>query len=76
MTTLPPNIPSAVGASVLHDYLMRLNSWLYTSLQSKLTMNTAVNGILLQSPGGKVYNITVTDAGAVTATLVTLGSHP
>lgn len=73
---LPPNIPSAVGQQVLHDYLARLNAWISTGLQSKVPVNTAVGGILLQSPGGKVYKLTVTDAGALTATAVPLGSNP
>jgi hypothetical protein len=72
--TRPPDIPIEVEPK-LYAYLARLNAWAFESFKGKIPVKEATHAVLLMSPGGKVYSITVTDAGALTTTLVPLGSH-
>ena len=77
MNKLPPDIPSGIGSPTLTDFFRRLIQWTDLSLKSKIPFDEATDGVyLISSPGGKVYKITVTDAGALVTTLVPLGSHP
>jgi hypothetical protein len=72
----PPDIPSMPKAPPqLVDYLRRLNTWMNQQLQSKIPMSTAVPSIMLiSSPGGLVWKLTVSDNGTFTAVQVPPGS--
>jgi hypothetical protein len=72
----PPDIPPSINPIGLRQYFQHLNSWIFQSLKNKIDINEATHGVILVSPAGKVWRITVTDAGAVTTTAVPLGSHP
>lgn len=51
-------------------YMARLVEHVRASLARCLSKDTANDGLLLQSSGGKVYRVTVSDAGALTVTYV------
>lgn len=77
MTPAPPDIPgSPVFNPKMVDYLRRLANWARLNIDAKIDKNQAVAGVMLQSTGGKVYQVTVDDSGALHASLVTPGSHP
>jgi hypothetical protein len=71
----PPTLPGTTGLNEqMNNYLRSFSLWCRTGFRERQDMNVAAAQILLLSPGGKVYSITVTDAGVVTATAVALGS--
>lgn len=53
----------------IRTYLANLVQALTLSLNAKYDRNTAQPSVLLASPNGSVYTVTVTDAGALTVTL-------
>lgn len=53
----------------LGDYLTKIIQVIRESFLSVVSKDQAVPHILLQSPNGTVYSITVSDIGIVTATL-------
>jgi hypothetical protein len=54
----------------LTKFLSQMASDREDKLDQKLSKQTANHSLLLQSSGGKVYEIKVDDAGIITATLV------
>jgi hypothetical protein len=70
----PPDLPSIPGLNdQLAQYLRNFSLWCRGGFRERQDMNVAAPGVLLLSPGGKVFQVTVSDAGAVTATAVPLG---
>jgi hypothetical protein len=59
--------PSATGVNPA--YMTRVLSALRSAFLSVVSKDESVPRILLSSPSGKVYSITVSDTGTVTATL-------
>jgi hypothetical protein len=57
----------------LNNYLGQVLLWANKNFATTLRGNQALPGLMLLSPGGKVFNVTVTDAGAVTTTPVVTG---
>jgi hypothetical protein len=71
----PPDIPGGAGFSESEaNYLRSFALWCRNGFATKLDVSMAAPGILLLSPGDKVFRITVSDTGVVTATAVALGS--
>jgi hypothetical protein len=54
-------------------YLTRVLENLRTTLRGAVSKEEAVDGILLQSPDGSVWRLSVDNTGAVTTTQVPLG---
>jgi hypothetical protein len=54
----------------LTDFLVRMLAEQERVHNGYLTKNVANHSVLLQSPGGKVYEVKVNDAGVIAATLV------
>lgn len=52
------------------SWAARLLDELTKNFERRLSRETANGGILLQSPGGKVYEVTVSDDGTLTARYV------
>lgn len=67
MPTVPPSIP---------NYLRVLNIWLTQQLASKVPAQSAVPSIMLLSPGGVTWKLTVQDNGSFIGERVTPGSKP
>lgn len=63
---VPPN-SLEVG---IRAYTMNLVKALNIVLQNKQSVNTAQPSVLLASPNGSVYTVTVTDAGVLQTALV------
>lgn len=61
------NFPSP--PSDLNDYLTKVFQVIRESFIPVVSKDQAVPHILLQSPNGTVYSITVSDSGTVTSTL-------
>jgi hypothetical protein len=59
----PPNFYS-------RDYMLRLMAALQRYLSASLDTQQSVAEFYLRSSGGKVYKVTVNDAGTLTTTLV------
>lgn len=77
MILTPPDLPNIPNIQPeLAEYLRRVTMWAAKQFTFKVPIDTATHGVLLQSPSGKVYAITVDDSGTLIATLVPLGSHP
>jgi hypothetical protein len=73
--TPPPDVPNLPGApSALSDYLRRFSTWANAQLQGKVPSQSAAPAVLLLSPSLKTYRITVSDDGALIATLIPPGS--
>jgi hypothetical protein len=74
----PPDLPDLAGSTPnLPDYLRRFATWANQQLQSKVPQNSAVPSILLiSSPGGIIWKLTVADNGTFTAVQVPPGSTP
>lgn len=64
-----PFPPGTLENSV-RAYLSLLVQQLTRALEEKQPRNTAQPSVLLASPNGSVYTVTVTDAGVLTTTLV------
>lgn len=60
--------PDPVGG-VSPNYMMQVLSTLRTVFLSVVSKDESVSRILLSSPNGTVYSITVDDSGTITATL-------
>jgi hypothetical protein len=70
----PPNLPTIQGQPAqLTNYLQTFALWCRGMFQSKLDANVALPAIILLSPGGLAFRLTVDDAGALTSTQVPLG---
>ena len=54
----------------LSGYLTSLVSRLRDYLSQMVDENTAINGIMLRAPNGKIYRLTVSNTGVLTATYV------
>jgi hypothetical protein len=65
MPTPPPGIDQPTSG-----YLYELVNVLTKAFAEKQSRNTAQPSVLLASPNGSVYTVTVTDAGVITSTLV------
>jgi hypothetical protein len=63
-------LPAPTPARYDPEYQRRLLEALRQQFDLVLSTETANTSLLLRSPGGKVYEITVSDAGALTATYV------
>lgn len=63
------NPPPPPGNSPLTQYLVSLAEATRRALLPLVSKDEAVGRILLQSPSGKVYSVTVDDAGNLTTTL-------
>jgi hypothetical protein len=71
----PPDLPSMPDvSSTLTNYLRTFSLWCRQGFAAKLNANSALPGILMQSPGGKVFKITVNDSGALQSTPIALAS--
>lgn len=71
----PPDLgPMEKSDPVLVAYLRRLGLWMTTQLQTKLPIRTATPFVLLLSPNGTVYRLTVDDSGALITTNVPAGT--
>lgn len=57
--------PDEVKDPETRSYLMRLVKALTGAQSQAAGGNTAVASVLLASPNGSVYNVTVTDAGVI-----------
>jgi hypothetical protein len=68
---LPP-LP-ALSDNGLIQYLRQLSMALETEFRVRPTKDQAVHSALLQSPGGKVYAVTVADDGTLSTTQVGTG---
>lgn len=64
-----PLIPSTLDA-VLGRYLRDLTVTLGSNISRKVDRDTPTDQLLLVSPSKKIYSVTVSDAGAISATLV------
>ena len=73
--TTPPPLPVNQNAP-LASYLQRLQLWLTASFKSCVRSDQGVSGLILVSSGGKVWEVTVTDAGALHTTQMTPGQPP
>lgn len=62
-----PNPPATVPPA---RYMQRLVDSLRMAVRFSLSAETANNSVLLRSPAGKVYEVTVDDAGALVVTYV------
>jgi hypothetical protein len=62
---IPLNVDSQL-ARFMRDLLISVK----TALDSKLDKEEAQGSVLLASPNGSVYSVAVSDAGILTATLV------
>jgi hypothetical protein len=70
----PPTLPGVTGLNEqMNNYLRTFSLWARGGFRERQDINVASAGILLLSPGGKVFRVTVSDAGALTATAVPLG---
>jgi hypothetical protein len=61
--------PDPSGTGVNPAYMTRVLSALRSAFLSVVSKDESVPRILLSSPSGKVYSITVSDTGTITATL-------
>jgi hypothetical protein len=61
-----PNPPDRIDRA----YVDRLLESIRRAFSFTVSTQSATNEILLLSPGGKVYSVTVSDVGTVTATYV------
>ena len=66
----PPPAPPTIKDPAVVQYLQLLNLFYLRELQALVDRNTAVAYIHLQSPAGKVFQVTVDDAGVLTTTLM------
>jgi hypothetical protein len=57
----------------LAQYLRTFSLWVRSGFRNRQDINVATAGILFLTPNGSVFNVTVSDAGVVTATAVPLG---
>ena len=64
-----PTPPETYNASNMAAAFQSIKS----AMGDAVSPTQSVGGIMLQSPNGSVYRITVSNAGAVTATAVPLG---
>lgn len=65
-----PQVPVSADPATILSFLRDFVGWSKREYAKYVPLRTAVDSILLQSSGNKVYQITVTDAGVITATLV------
>jgi hypothetical protein len=71
----PPDLPNMPDVSTtLTGYLRNFALWCRHGFADKLSGSQALPKVLLQSPGGKVFNIAVSDNGQLTSTPVALAS--
>ena len=64
------NINLPITPSIIDQtYIAQLVAVLRTSLSPAITKDEATSRILLSSPDGTVYSITVSDTGTITATV-------
>jgi hypothetical protein len=77
----PPDLPSMPDVSTtLSSYLRNFALWCRHGFADKLSGTTALPGVMLQAydaPAGttpKVYLVQVNSAGAISATLMTIGA--
>ena len=69
----PPDGPTEVPSGAA-PYLRRLRTWAYTELQRALLKSEAAAFVLLQSPSGAVFQITVGDDGRLVSTPIVLAT--
>jgi hypothetical protein len=55
------------------DYFNRTFSSIETAINARIPKIEATDSVLLLSPSGSVYKVTVSDAGVLTTTAVALG---
>lgn len=68
-----PTLP-VPPAQYERGYMDRLVQQLRQNFQFVVTTETAVSRVILLSPGGKAYSLTVEDDGTLTTTEMPLGS--
>jgi hypothetical protein len=64
----PPAVYSQSTFNTIFDTIKR-------SILSGVSVDEAVESVLLQSPDGTVYKVTVSNTGTLTTTVVPLGSR-
>jgi len=68
-----PNTPPGVmrlDVKVLWQYLKDEQQFVAAELRRRIVEETAIDGILLRSPGGNIYKLMIADDGSHTTTLV------
>jgi hypothetical protein len=71
----PTPLPGTTGLNEqMNNYLRTFSLWCRNGFRTKMDITAAAPGILLLSPGGSVYQLTVADDGTVTTAAVALGS--
>lgn len=74
-TVRPPELPGSIDPRTA-EYLRRLMTWAYQELERKIPKDEATRHVLLQAYDvnpGKVYEVRVTNAGALQANALPLG---
>lgn len=66
----PPIFTEHKMAGPVREYLLNLIGWTQREFRRRPEKDIAVDGVLLFSPNGSVYKLTVSDAGAAVFTLV------
>ncbi len=65
----PPRIPTTLD-KVAQDYLKQLTVHFQKAGKNKVDPRTAVDSVMLQSPSGNVYKLSVEDDGTLSTELV------
>jgi hypothetical protein len=66
MNPIFPTPPHQYSAS----FMSRVIDAVQQSVRFTVNTNTAIDSMMLRSPGGKVYRVSVDDAGALTTTYI------
>jgi len=69
LVQVPNDISEFKGDGVLL-WLKKFSRSISDDLRNRLALNVPNDGLLLKSPGGKIYQIVVSDAGVVSATYI------
>jgi hypothetical protein len=69
-TLVIPRVPTSGLTPEVRAYLEQLNIFLTRELNARVPDLTGKDAVLLVSPDGSVYNVTVSDLGVLTTTLV------
>lgn len=68
---IPPIPDRGIGfAPILRRYLEELTAFIQREFRRRSEDNVAIGNVLLLSPNGSVYSVTVGDDGTLTTTLV------
>lgn len=65
---IAPNVQKPFDKDTFPDWMVNFVKWVSQQLSRKIEPDVAVRNIMLQSDGGKVYEITVDDTGNLVTT--------